>query len=312
MKFDVVTSILGVNAIKPEVRVRGRLGPWSRRLVFVVFVAHFITSLPASFAQTAADTYRIGASIIVGSKEGCTLFIGGVGSKSPAERAGIRSGDRLLAIDGKDVKGMQLSQVAALLRSNRPGSVRLKLWHMGKEYEVKVQREKYASILAAEGMKLAGPFVVPQDTSEVEIKRMVDIESEHRPIVGRVFPLHYPLNKDIYCGGFEIFLLDNPPQVIVGGLERGPAARAGIHQGDIILSVNGVNPTGKTKEELESLFSSNQPRLVTLVVDRVTETKTLRFKLEKASEIMSENHVRMFNGKFIPADVAEEDIHCFL
>ena len=136
------------------------------------------------------------------------------------------------------------------------------------------------------------------------------MEIEQRPIVGRAFPLHYPLNTDLYYGGFELFILAHPPQVAVGGLEEGPASRAGIHQVDVILSVNGVDPTGKTPEELEALFSSPQPKSLSLVVDRVTTTKTIEFELEKTSDVLKENHRRLVNGTLIP-DVADEDIHCF-
>lgn len=280
----------------------------------LAFVLGFVSGslkFSAALAQEGPDPYSIGASIFVPSTEACPIFIGGVTAKSPAEQAGLRSGDRLLAVDGKEVQGMPLPEVAKLLRSrsDEPGQVTLKLWRKGKVYEALLQREKFSSILAAAGLKGAGGFVVPLDTTEAEVQRMN--ENEQRPISHRVFPLHYPLNTDLYYGGFEIFIFAHPPQVIVGGLEQGPASRAGIHQGDVILSVNGVDPTGKSPEELEAQFSSNQPKSLRLVVDRVTTTKTLEFQLEKVSDVLKENHRRLVNGTLLPDGVADEDMHCF-
>ena len=283
-------------------------------LTFLAFVMGFVSGSPkfsTAIAQEAPGPYVTGMSIIVSPTKACPIFIGGVNAKSPADQAGLRSGDRLLGVDGKDVQGMPLLEVAKLLRSDQPGPVTLKLWRRGKEYEALVQREKFSSILAAAGMKQAGPFYVALDTTEAEVKRMTEMNNEERPIAHRVFPLHYPLNTDLYYGGFEVFVLTDPAQVAVGGLEQGPASRSGIHQADVILSVNGVDPAGKSPEELEALFSSNQPKPIRLVVDRVTTTKAIEFQLEKVSDVLKENHRRLVNGTLIPDGVADEDIACF-
>jgi hypothetical protein len=45
-------------------------------------------------AQNTPGPYTIGASIIIGSKKPCPIFIGGIAAKSPAESAGIRPSKR--------------------------------------------------------------------------------------------------------------------------------------------------------------------------------------------------------------------------
>jgi predicted metalloprotease with PDZ domain len=279
----------------------------------LVFVTAFVSGAPKlgiGLAQERPDPYSTGVLIAIGAMEPCPIFIGGVTANSPAEQAGVGSGDRLLEVDGKEVQGMPPPEVVKLLQWDQPGQVTLKLWHMGKEYEALIQREKLSSILAAAGMKEAGGRLVPLDTTDAEVKRMMEMEPEPPPTVHRVFPLHYPLNTHLYYGGFEILILEHPPRVAVGGLEHGPAFRAGIHLGDVILSVNGVNPVGESREELEALFSSNQPKSLTLVVDRVTTTKTIEFQLEMASEVLKENHRRLVNGILLPDGMADEDLHC--
>lgn len=280
----------------------------------VLFLALVAVSVPGSasiseaMAQQGPEPYTIGASLFVNPMKGCPILVTTVWSNSPAERAGIRAGDRLLEVDGKNVSGMSSPELAKLLRSNQPGQVALELWRTGKEYKVLVEREKLSAILARAGKKRAGAYVVPLETSDAEVKRME--AEEERQIAHRVFPLHYPLNTDLYYGGFEIFIFADPPQVAVGGLEQGPASRAGIHQGDVIVSVNGIDPKGKSPEELETLFSSHQPKDITLVVDRITAIKTIKFHLEKTSEVLKENHNRLVNGKVIPDGGAVEDFRC--
>ena len=47
----------------------------------------------------------------------------------------------------------------------------------------------------------------------------------------RAFPGHYPANEQLYYPGFEVFIWDKGNQVTVGGIEDGPASRAGVRWG---------------------------------------------------------------------------------
>jgi hypothetical protein len=48
-----------------------------------------------------------------------------------------------------------------------------------------------------------------------------------------------------------VLILKNPAQVVVLGIEDGSASRAGVHWGETILSVNGVDPRNNSVAELE-------------------------------------------------------------
>ncbi|HTG26676.1 MAG TPA: hypothetical protein VK818_00505 [Methylomirabilota bacterium] len=50
--------------------------------------------------------------------------------------------------------------------------------------------------------------------------------------------------------------------------------------------------------------------MLKLVVDRIGVTKTLEFQLEKASDVLKENHRRLIKGEVIPDGLAEEDMPC--
>ena len=98
---------------------------------------------------------------------------------------------------------------------------------------------------------------------------------------------------------------------MVGGIEKGPASKAGVHYGDEIVMVNGIDPKGKQTSELERLFSSQTPVTMALVVDRDGEKKKFVFELGKASDIARENHKRFYQGRMIPASIPDAFLHCF-
>jgi C-terminal processing protease CtpA/Prc len=51
-------------------------------------------------------------------------------------------------------------------------------------------------------------------------------------------------------------------EAMVGGIEDGPAARAGVHWGDAVLTVNGKPTASQSASELERLLSSTRPKVM--------------------------------------------------
>jgi C-terminal processing protease CtpA/Prc len=127
----------------------------------------------------------------------------------------------------------------------------------------------------------------------------------------RVFPLHYPADENRFYGGFEVYVPREPSRAVVGGIETGPASRAGLHWGDTILAVNDVPLSGKSLSELEQLFSSDHAMGTKLTINRVGSEKTITYTLVKASDLLKENGKRMYKDTLIPSGVADEDLHCF-
>ena len=83
-------------------------------------------------------------------------------------------------------------------------------------------------------------------------------------------------------------------------------------------SIVGLPPVGqdhamhvKTSTELEALFSNTRPELVRLTIDRAGVTKAIEYKTERVSEILMQNHLRLVDGLLVPAELADQDIHCF-
>ena len=64
---------------------------------------------------------------------------------SPADRAGLKIGDKILAIDGKDAKGFTTEQVSSRLKGDPGSKVRVTVEHLtGGTETVTLQRERIA------------------------------------------------------------------------------------------------------------------------------------------------------------------------
>jgi C-terminal processing protease CtpA/Prc len=286
--------------------MKNNQGGWLilKRIPFVGLIILGFASV--ANAQQAADPYSTGITLL--GHKGCPVFVGAVSPGSPADRAGARPGDRLLAVAGTRVG--DLEEAARLFRSNGQNPVVLTLLRSGKEVEVVSGVEKRSSIFARNGKKIISGVIVPDDTTLPEVDRMLNFNGQR--YTARVFPTHYPVQPALFYAGFEIFVLHDPVQVTVGGIEDGPASRAGVHWGDVLLSVNGTSVSGKTPSELESLFSATQPVTMRLEIDRVGSRKTFEIQLEKAEDVARQNGKRFVEGKLVPIWSTDAELHCFL
>lgn len=63
---------------------------------------------------------------------------------TPAERAGLKAGDKILAIDGKDTSGMALDYAVSIIRGPKGTEVALTIWREGweKPEEIKIIRDR--------------------------------------------------------------------------------------------------------------------------------------------------------------------------
>lgn len=61
---------------------------------------------------------------------------------SPAEKAGVKAGDIIFAVDGKEVTGMEISQVQAMVKGERGTKVKLSLVRDKEQKEVEVTRDE--------------------------------------------------------------------------------------------------------------------------------------------------------------------------
>lgn len=278
--------------------------------VFVVLLilCAFCRGAPS---QETEPQYVIGAAL-TGSKPPCPVFVIFVRKNSPAAGAGIKAGDLVIAVDGNTVTVVQ--DTARRLTSKSAKPVTVQLIRDEKPYTVTVEREDIATVLQKDGWKLLGDgTLVRSDATDGEVKQLHEIEHALEGAKDRAvaFPSHYPLNKQLYYPGFEAFIWDKGNQVTVGGIEEGPASRAGVRWGDQIIAVNGVDPRGKSVVELELLLSSPIPATMTLTIERASIRKTFSFELAQAATVLRENQWQVRNGKLVPLWAPEKYLTCF-
>jgi hypothetical protein len=176
----------------------------------------------------APSSFTTGITLMGG--DSCPVFIVGVGVGSPGAEAGIESGDRLTAVDGRPVANLQ--EAAKLLHSETARPVTLNVVRGGKSYQETVRRTRLSTLLQEQGEKiLESGMIAPLDATEDEMKdKMLALKQER--FVDRVFPTHYPTREKLYYPGFEILVLKNPSQL---GMD--------VHQATISVAV--MDSSGK-------------------------------------------------------------------
>jgi C-terminal processing protease CtpA/Prc len=279
-------------------------------LVCVAFVS-------SSHGQQNRPDYVTGVEIH-GVNAACpngTVFIGRVAPKSPADVAGIRAGDLLLAINNEPVRDFR--DAVTRIRATDPDPVILQVRRDGSILTFTVRREPRDVVLGREGLRMLDDgFAVGTDYTSADIAELRRLNAELNSAVKQndfvnVFPGHYPKDKSLYYPGFEIFEWNEGRQVQVGGIEEGPAKKAGVRWGDRIISVNGQSVQGKSLPQLENLFSSSDQAMMRLVVERTGVVKSFTFPLARAADVLQENGWRMVEGKMIPLWLPDEYLKCF-
>jgi len=166
-----------------------------------------------------------------GLKKAQGALVSAVEPKSPADKAGVKTGDIILAVDGRDIENS--IDLPRAIGESRPGTaVTLKVWRQGKTQELR------ASLGEAPAEKLA----------------KADSESKAKPskLGLSVRPLTEEERKRIEAEGG--LLVEQ---------SEGPAARAGVQAGDIILAFN--NQTVKTVDQLRRLVDRSRGSVALLI-----------------------------------------------
>ncbi len=160
-------------------------------------------------------------------------LISGVEPGSPAEKAGLKSGDVVLGVNGKEIN--QLSELSGAIAATKPGNnARLQVWREGKSRDIDVK------VAELKEQKVATTNAGDSQTSAKLGLTLRELAPDERA----------QLKTD---GG------------LVVQNASGAAARAGIQPGDVILAFNDT-PL-KSVEQLKNLMKKTD-KTVALLIQR--------------------------------------------
>jgi serine protease Do len=166
-----------------------------------------------------------------GLKKPRGALVSAVEPKSPADKAGIKTGDVILAVDGREIENS--IDLPRVIGESRPGTqVKLKIWRQGDTKEVT------ASLGEAPAEKVE--------------RAEKDSKAKPSKLGLAVRPLTEDERKQIEAEG----------GLLVEHAE-GPAARAGVQPGDVILAFN--NQPVKSVEQLRRLVDKSRGAVALLI-----------------------------------------------
>ena len=110
--------------------------------------SHYQTAEEYVLYQDAMSNSYVGVGITISLREdGQGVDILEVTADSPAQEAGVLVGDRLVAVDGTDIRGMTTAEVGTLVKGKEGTAVVLTLIRQDRELELSVERKRINSVV---------------------------------------------------------------------------------------------------------------------------------------------------------------------
>lgn len=137
------------------------------------FIFLFLWGLPVQIQAQQADG-GVGLYLDFDPPGSQNLVVFTVLYRSPADKAKVKQGDQLLKVDGQEVKGKSLQEVAQMIRGPVGSTVTLTLARAGVPREVPLVRKgikaKASAVLPPPSQAVASPFLSNQEKALVKAK----------------------------------------------------------------------------------------------------------------------------------------------
>ncbi len=160
-------------------------------------------------------------------------LVSSVEKGSPAEKAGVEAGDVITKFNGTAID--RSAELPPLVADTVPGSTAsIEVWHNGKAREATIR------------------------VGEMKVEQQAAAEPEGDISKSKLGIAVRPLTDE------EERQADTSNGIVVENVGEGPAEKAGIRPGDIIVSVNGEKVT--SVQQLRSLVDKHQKHLALLVI----------------------------------------------
>jgi serine protease Do len=204
------------------------------------------------------------------------VYVAGVQTGSPAEKAGLKKGDVIVSYDGQNVQGAQ--QFRRLVRETPPGrTISVSVWRDGSSHQLSVK--------------------IGERSDQQESFAFPGMQGEHSPL-----PRNFKFNFDMPAvwdfGGPRLGINaqdlsgqlgayfgapDGKGVLVTEVLPDTPAEKAGLKAGDVITRVEGktIDTTSDLRENLRSKSATGE---VALSILRRGSAMTVRVKLPKPAQ----------------------------
>ncbi|XP_058519753.1 Na(+)/H(+) exchange regulatory cofactor NHE-RF4 isoform X1 [Ochotona princeps] len=175
----------------------------------------------------------------------------------PAEKAGMRAGDRLVAVAGESVEGLCHEETVSRIRAQ---GTCVSLVVVDREADSFFRMVRLSPLLFLES---TGAITSPPNAHVAvpieSLKAQLEDAAEPRLPLGSCQCSLYPGPGGGY--GFRLCLVASGPFLIISQVTPGgSAARAGLQRGDLVLEVNGESVGGDgAQERLQQLAEAKPP-----------------------------------------------------
>ncbi len=249
--INILTQKLNRFNIKNRIR--------NDNLCYAIPISKVITRVEQMIKVGDLKKARLGV-LLMNSFEGITIR---VQKDSPADRAGLRDGDVIIKIDGKDIKDK--SDIVNIINSKLPEDlVKITVLRSGKlkVFNVKLDRKTSDKVIGKD---------YSFDFSDLPKAYTFKFNFMYKPYLGvEIKAINSKFAKNMGIReGYGLLVLDVD--------EGSPAKKSGIREGDILLKANGIEL--KQIEDLEELLNeTDKDQIINLEVYRNKKIINIKVK----------------------------------
>ncbi|XP_007459427.1 PREDICTED: Na(+)/H(+) exchange regulatory cofactor NHE-RF3 isoform X3 [Lipotes vexillifer] len=187
-----------------------------------------------------------------------------IDSGSPAEKAGLKNNDLVVAVNGESVESLDHDSVVEMIKK---GGDQTSLLVVDKETENIYKLAGFSPLLYYQNQELPNgsvkeapvPTPAPLEVSSPDTTEEV---ADHEPKLCRLVK-----GEDGY--GFHLNAIQGQPGSFVKEVQKGgPADLAGLEDEDVIIEVNGVNVLDEPYEKVVDRIQSSGKNVILLVCEK--------------------------------------------
>ena len=183
----------------------------------------------------------------IGLEKAQGALVSNVEKDGPAEKGGVRSGDVILTFDGKDIKHM--TDLPRIVGSTKPGNkAPMEVWRKGDKKTLNVVVAEMPNTEGQEATTDGGntPQATPADALGLQVTTLSEAARAEQQVSNGVLVVQ----------------------------AEGPAAEAGLAEGDIIVTINDVDITS-TEQYAKVVSGLTASRAAALLVVRGNQSQWL-------------------------------------